>query len=64
MKFKIKIIIAKWIDNHYPNACWTELVSWANGTTKFSEIDFSGKCQRPPDFDKEIGCYCGKNKVK
>jgi hypothetical protein len=58
---KIKLLIANILDNIYPDACWVELVGWANGNMKFSELTFNGKCKVPPEKERG-GCYCGKNK--
>ncbi len=62
MKLRIRMWIADLLDRLFPKSCWCDLVQWAYGIRKFSEIDLvHGRCQLPPDFDIEWGgCYCHK----
>lgn len=60
---RVRYFIASLLDRLFPLSCWADLAYWAYGFRDFSDVDFSGKCQRPPHLDAESGgCYCGKNR--
>jgi hypothetical protein len=61
---RFKLWIATIIDKIHPGVCWADLVLWAMDIHGWSEIDWSGKCKKPPYFDHNWGgCYCGKFNV-
>jgi hypothetical protein len=57
---KLRFTIALWVNKHFDDVCWAELVLWAINWDMhdFSEIfemrGTAGKCQDQPYF------YCGK----
>ena len=58
---KLRLWIASIIDRLHPNVCWCDLVLWAKDCHSWGEIDWTGKCKKPPLFDDNWGgCYCGK----
>lgn len=65
MKLKIRLTIARVINRMCNGVCWSDLVAWAYGFTNMSEVDFNGRCTRPPYYDKLLGgCYCGKHQCE
>lgn len=48
-----------YIDNRYPEACWANLVMWANGYASFKETFWWGEWKQQ-SCREEDGAYCGK----
>lgn len=59
---KAKIII--WLDKHYSDACWANLVHWQMGRQTWSETfgPFEGNWKEQSCTDEWGGAYCGKCK--
>lgn len=56
---KIKIII--WIDAHYDDVCWANLVMWTIGVQTFKEtFGIEGNWREQSCSDEWGGAWCGK----
>jgi hypothetical protein len=56
---KTKIII--WLDAHYSDACWANLVMWSTGIQTFKEtFGIEGNWKHQSCSDEGGGAYCGK----
>ena len=58
----IKFKIIAWLDKHYPDACWANLVNWAFGYQTFMET-FGPEGNWRKQTCTNIGgdyAYCGK----
>lgn len=59
MSIKVKMAFANLIDK-YTGWCWADLVGWAYGYQKFSEINRKD-CQKDGRmYMPGCGCWCGK----
>ena len=57
----LKFKIAVWLDNHYDDACWANLVLWATGVHSFREtFGKYGDWRDQSCSEESDGCYCGK----
>ena len=40
--YRPRMVLARWIDHRYPQACWSQLVMWADGYTSTWDMFFRG----------------------